>query len=550
MSGLNTTLDVLAQTKNEAAVPVLLAALDAPHLNVQAGAIHALLKRRGSAGPRALIKRWHRLSERWKNAASEKVGRITGAIRDAILSGDEQLVKNGCDAVLWISEYDLLPTLVNAALDRSNPYCDLASETVVSLCESLCEALASPRDYRNRRDPQSARRNAVGALERVADHYEQHKNKLLLEAFVMLVNRENSVLRRVLQHPHDPAYTTIMRLLAHSHRPGVMRLLLNYLDDADAPSSIFSVLARRSDVTFVRHFLKRFGGGVRSTARQHLKRIESFGWLRDGAKILSALSEQEQRGALELAMTSGISRLDAFEVIRAALESVHPGTRRFAAECLGEFRGADANELILETVDDDDPAVQAHVAGLLREHSIPGAITKLLQLLVSPHESVQQAARENLSEFSLKRFVTAYDRLDEDTRRERGALVKRVDPGFVASLRAELQSEERSQRIRALQVAITIDATREVEDELVEMLSDTDDLVRLKAVLALQACGTDTCRAALHDALLDPNDRVGQAAQAALEEFGSSSLATEPGSVPTFELDALTDPPGTEGAAL
>ena len=542
MSGLKTTLAVLGQTKNDAAIPVLMAAMDAPSLAIQSGSMQALLERRGPTGPRELLKRWHKLSERWKKAATEKVGKITGAIRDAILTGDEQMVRNACDAVMWIRDYDFVPLLVNAALDVSNPQSELSAETVLALCECLCEELATTRDYK-RRDPQAARQHVVSALEPVADRFDQYKNKMLLEAFLMLANCENPVLNRILEHPHDPAYATLMHLLSSSPRPGVMRLLLNYMD-IDAPSSIYSVLARRSDLTFVRHFLRRFASGIRPSARSYLKRVESFGWLNDGGKLLAALDDDEQRGAIRLAMASGMSRLQAFAIIRAVLNSPNAATRRFAAEHLGAFRGTEANELILQTLQDEDPVVQSHVVGLLRDHNIPGAVNTLTGLLDSPNETVRDAVRANLSEYTLQRFLVVYDSLDDESRRERGAFVKRVDPDAISDLTAELQSDSRSRRRRAVEVALAIDAVMDVEHELVRLLNDDDHVVRGSAESALQHCASAVGRGGLPAEEID----VRCAAEDAWQEVSEHEGCAANPAVTRLPLDDGTTHFGTEGA--
>lgn len=539
MSGLKTTMSFLGKTKNEAAIPVLLAALDAPNLAVQSGSIHALLERRGPAGARELLKRWHRLSERWKKAATEKVGKITGAIRDGILSGDEQIVKNACDAVLWIRDYDFIPVLVNAALDVSNPQSELSAQTVLALSESLCEELATTRDYK-RRDPQAARQRVVSALEPAADRFDQHKNKMLLEAFLMLASRENLILNRILEHPHDSAYATLMHLLSNSPRPGVMRLLLNYMD-VDAPTSIYSVLARRSDLMFVRHFLKRFAGGIRPSARSYLKRVESFGWLKDGGKLLAALGDEEQRGAIQLAMGSGMSRLQAFAIIRAVLASPNAATRRVAAAHLGAFRGMEANELILQTLQDEDPEVQSHVVRLLRDHNIPGAVNTLTGLLDSPNEGVRDAVRESLSEFTFARFLAAFDSLDEDSKRERGAFVKRVDSDAIAELIEELQADSRSRRRRAVDVALAIDAVADVESELARLFNDDDRVVREAAEAALQRRVSDT----FSDATVDVRPVAGEALLDLAQHEGDSTKPT----APILPLDNGTTHFGNEGAS-
>ena len=152
--GLETTVALLAATKNEAALDVLIHALHTGQRAIQEGALRALLKRRSHAAQEELVRRWHTLSDRWKAIIAERPGRIAPAVRGAVSSVDTQLCANGCEAVLWLHEFDLMPALLNAAEDKQHPHASRIAATIVTLAELLYDELASPRDYRNRRDPQ------------------------------------------------------------------------------------------------------------------------------------------------------------------------------------------------------------------------------------------------------------------------------------------------------------------------------------------------------------------------------------------------------------
>jgi len=156
-SGLDTTFEVLAATNNEAASDLLLESLESTRSDVKFGALNAVTKRRSPRLHNELLRRWHTFNERAKLILVDSSPRLTKAIRDAILSQDQQLSANGCDAVLRMSEYDLIPVLVTAAEEHHNPNRDLAAGAILALAETLYDEVVTPRDYRNRRDPQSVR---------------------------------------------------------------------------------------------------------------------------------------------------------------------------------------------------------------------------------------------------------------------------------------------------------------------------------------------------------------------------------------------------------
>src|SRR5262249_28976257 len=157
---------------------------------------------------------------------------------------------NGCQAILWFREYDLIPALINAFEDEANPHASLAAETLLSLSELLYEELAGPRDLHPRRDPQLVRRNVTGSLEQSVLRYGRHRRVEPIEAYLMLAGRDNAALKMILLDPLHSSYLALIDSLTHSPRSGVMRLLLSFLEDPQAPSAALTALAHRTDRKF------------------------------------------------------------------------------------------------------------------------------------------------------------------------------------------------------------------------------------------------------------------------------------------------------------
>lgn len=548
--GLELTFSVLAKTQNEAAVRVLLDALDSQDRDVQVGALRAMLARRSPTAQRELLDRWHTLSKRWKRIVADSGGQLSNAIRDAILSPDEQLHQNGCDAVLTLREYDLIPLLVTAAEDTSIPRAEKSAETLLLLADSLCEELAAPRDYQNRRDPRVALAHVTGTLEQSVARFDQHKCREIVEAFLMLVGNDNPVLHDILHRPHDKAFLTLVNLLSNSPRRGVMRLILDALDDPRSPSVVYGILARRKDVSFVRHMLRRFSDDVPKSVQRNLKRIDSFSWLRDDMNLLSALNGEEQRGAIHLIMASGMSRLRAFDVIDFILTHGATEGRREAAVALNDFRGEAASASVVRALEDNDPLVRATAVRQLRERGTRRAMPTLLDLIDSPHEAVREAARESLAEFTFERFLATFGTLDNETLAETGRFVKRVDPLALEGLRSELQSPIRVRRIRAIQMAVAMKAVSEVEPLLIELIYDEDHIIRAAAAEALVESPSAASRTALRNLILDRSEIVRDSAERTLQIFAEreSPPNSEPGPL-LWDLIG-TDPAVETGEAM
>jgi HEAT repeat protein len=517
-NGLKTTLRLLSETENEASVRLLIPALDLPYPEVAEGALRAILDRRSLAGQHEVLSRLHTLSERWKQIISDQRGGLSQALRDAVLNTDPQVSANGCQAILWFQEYDLVPALINALEDEANVNAELAARTLLALMETLYEELAAPRDYRNRRDPQRDRQHATSSLESSVLRYPKHQRKEVVEAFLIVAPCDNVVLTQVLSDPHHGTYLAMVDALLHSPRPGVMRLLLNYLDHPHPPSAALAALARRGDRKFVGRLLKRMASEPTSMAAQNLKRIELVPWTRPEEGLLTELDDADQPSVVRLVMASGMKRGEAFKTIEWLLRKGAPAGRRAAASALAEFNGAEANQAGLAALDDPDPLVQAAAVRQLRQRGIPGVLARLIDLVDSPHGAVREAASDSLTEFRFPRFLGAFDLLEDDARRSTGALVKKIDPSAIPLLREELRSAVRSRRLRGIQVTVALDAMMDVESDLMRLAGDDDHLVRLESIRALSLSTSPSARESLAFALADSSLLIREAAERALCE--------------------------------
>ncbi len=514
--GLQTTFELLTETPNEAAVSVLIAALDSPHAAIQQGALRAILKRRSPTGKREVLRRLDRLGPLWRDVLAEYRGRMTATLRDAVLGSDGAMCANGCQAILWFGEYDLMPALITAAEDTASPNAPRAAATLLELAEQLYQELAAPRDYRNRRDPRLVRQHVISSLELSLKRFKQHKRHEIIEASLLLMSRDNATLKKILQDPHDGSYLAVLDVLRHSSRSGVVRLLLGYLEDPQAPMAALQVLAHRSDAKFLKHLLRKIGYEPSSIAGQNLRRITQVTWLQGDLEEVGELDDQGQHAAVQVALASGMKRLEVFQVLAHLLRGGKPGGRRAAAAALVEFHGAEANQLIIDALDDPDPRVQAHVLGQLRQRGIPGGVQRLLQMIDSPHEVVREAVRGALSEFSFDRYAATFEMLSDEVRRSTGALVRKLDPQSVPTLAAEMQQSSRTRRLRAIEIAEALQVVPELEPALVELLGSEDHMIRAAAARALGEGASAASGEALATARQDRSVVVQEAAEASL----------------------------------
>ncbi|MGC4006721.1 MAG: HEAT repeat domain-containing protein [Pirellulales bacterium] len=520
--GISTTFALLAETSNEAADALLASALESKDARIRDAALGAVLTRHSPECHRRLIEKLHEFDQTWRERIAAQHERLSSAVRECVLSKTEQTCKNACEAILWFRDYDLLQTLLNAAEDQSNPHRKHVAETLTRLIEHFYEELAGPRDYARRRDPQRMRDYFIGLLETSLSRFSKHQSHEILEAFLLLVQRDNSLLKQILNEPRHPAYLAITEMLTHSPRGGVMRLVLSFLDDPHAASSGITLLAYRTDHKFLDYLLRKIGYEPSAQVSHNLRRIENIAWLQGDLSHLSRFNEAAQHAVGVLAVRAAISRRDAFHVLEWLLLHGKAGGRRGAAKLLSEFNGAEANSLLLQALTDPDPQVQATLIAQIRPRGIAGAMNRLMEFLKSPHECVRVAAREGLSEFSFKRYLTIYDMLDEDVRISTGRIVLKVDPTSLTELLQEYRAPARTRRLRAMAITQLLDVVYAMEEALIGLIDDEDHVVRAEAVRALGRCDTETARFALERAKADRSAIVQEAAEQSLDELAAA----------------------------
>lgn len=517
--GLQTTFELLAQTENEAAVEILMPALDSPAQAIQQGALRSLLERRSLAGQREILNRLHEVDDGWKAIIEEHRASMSQALRDAVLDPSPQLCANGCQAILWFREYDLLPALVNAVEDEANPNAALAAATLLDLADLFYSELSGEGPWRQRRDPELLRERMTSCLEGSVERFRRHHRVAVIEAFLMLAAHGNAALRRILLDPLDSSYLPLMDVLAHSARPAVQRLILEFLDDPHAPSSMLTLLAHRGDLPFIERLLHHVGEAPKATVRHNLARVGSIAWLREPYTLLDSLAEEHQQAVVQLIRASSMNRLEAFAAIAYLAVQGKVAGRRAAVAALKEFHGVEANKLALKALEDDDEEIQSLAIRQLRDRGIPGAISILIDALAAPAAAVREAARECLMEFAFPRFLATFDMLDEEVRGTTGMLVKRIDPNSVSLLREEIKSPSRRRRIRAVQMAAAMQVVAELHEEILEAMVDGDHLVRLEAARALGQSDSPEACTALRGAEDDRSLTVREAAASSLDQI-------------------------------
>jgi HEAT repeat protein len=519
-TGIHRTWNVLARTRNRAAVSVLAAALGSHNAEVRAGALRALARRTDPESLQQVLEHYGRFGEQERVVLADALRDIprwlTTTLGDAVDRGDAAHCQNACHIAILCRDYDLIPRLLAVTENRSHPHAAQVAATLLRLASLLHHELREDRGQRTRRDPFFARRHVLAAIEQSLARYERHQRLEIIEAFLLLAPSSNPVLRRILQDAHDPCHAQVVASLSSSAATGVLELLIELLRDTQVPASALGIIARRTDRKFLDLLLRTVGHPVSLRVLHNMSRFDRVEWLQSRRDVLLELDGQSQAAAVEMAAAADISRDDQFELLVMLLRRGQAEGRRASCAALADFHRPQAVPLVLAALQDADRGVQAAAARQLRLRHVPHALERLVAMLDSPAAEVRDAARDSLQEFSFTRYQASFDLLDNDSRRTIGRLVFQVDAAVRPRLANLLGSPSFSIRQRAIDMIVAMGAEDAMADVLQTALGDVDVAVRAAAAAALGCASNADVIHALEKAATDKHRSVREAAEQSL----------------------------------
>ncbi|MEM9588910.1 MAG: HEAT repeat domain-containing protein, partial [Planctomycetota bacterium] len=111
MHGLELTYEVLAESKNEAAIDVMVQVFKDPEPKTRRLAIRALLQREEPRAARAVLQRWDLLQTDDLNHLRPRKRWILGAVKQALAS-ESEMSRNGVAAAKSLGIDECLPQLI------------------------------------------------------------------------------------------------------------------------------------------------------------------------------------------------------------------------------------------------------------------------------------------------------------------------------------------------------------------------------------------------------------------------------------------------------
>ena len=521
---IDKTMQVLASTANAQALEVLVAALDVAHEHIQSTAVTALIKRNSSRGQLEVIRRLTRFSDKVRSSVESQVGRLSDALRQALLHGDSEMRTNGLELVRSAEDFSQLPVLLEMLKDGPIETTNLAADSLRDLVDRLYEhcqtgnASRSPTRYL--RNAPQVKHKVLSNFDRALLHFAglSHQREIV-EAVLILGEADNFAIKRLLTQGGVECRQLTSSLLMTSKHPGVMELVLEYMSRNYPPPQIFEVIAQRDDPEFIAHLLHNFPKNLTAAHQKNYRQIESVAWLSGSTLLLEEIPPSLQEKVVQFVSATGLPANVKLSVQEWVVRHGPPEGRLAAADVFSAMGDDTVQSIISNSLNSDDEDIQAWATSQLRSQGISEALPLLIERLDSPLPTVRDAAREELQSFNVTSMIEMFEELDPAVCLNAGKLIAKIDPNCFDKLRLELASPIRRKRIRAARAAGMMGMQVEVLSSLVAMLEDSDPLVRRTGIETLSQVHNNESIHSISQLLEDVNPRVRDAAARALDDL-------------------------------
>lgn len=527
--GIAATFSLLRTLPIETQLEFAEAALHEPYPELQAAGFDLLSDPAGLNRPEVILRHYPLLLAEVKKRIGERRDLFLSMARKELASSQDS--RRRAALALWadLGGFEALPALVEGVLDPSGTVREAALEALERLALLYRHHREQGRrgDRAGREIVERYRPGLLRALRELLGIYSE-KGKWIFVDLALGFGEEafEAVNEAVPPRADSPLHQAFRQALMEAPGPEAAELLFRmFCDPASRLREMArEVMERRRDAVFGRSIAAWLGGLSPERRAELAGRVTEIPWW-PAVQAVPDLEAPAAAGVLAVFSSAAIDpgRRDA--MILHFLESPREEVRIRALEVLREVRSPRLAEAVRRALGDPSEAVQRVAARSVEVLDPSQRIPLLGPLLQSPLEELRRVAMREISRVGFDRYMAAFDRLSPSLRESAARALAKVDGAMLDRLAEEIHSLDPQRRLKALQVAGYVEAGRELQDLLRELLSDPDPRVRATAVKIVEVSGNVEGMRLLVGALGDPDDRVRANAVEAFEEIGDPRYA-------------------------
>ncbi len=515
------TFQFLSHSESPHALPTLVAGLAASAPAIRAAAAEAIILRRQTNAHLELIRRIDLHSPGMNEILRRNLTVLAYSLRQSILQGDELLRANALSIVSAAESYQHLSTLIQYFERPNIPDRDQVVQLIRQLTDSFDHYLnLETHTPQTVRDPILTRDQYLENLERLIPAASPEDLPILLESLMILAPLEHRSIKNLLRPAPDPIRAAGEKILMESIHPAIMSKVVELMGYESAPLKVIHIIRRRTDPEFVSHLIRSIPGRLTQNWFNNFKRIDAIDWLENAEEVCEQIPPSLHLRLVHLVSETNLSDFERHRVLTWVMKHGAPEARSAATRILTEVDNGLVQELVMNGIESGEEEVQAWATTQLRVCKIPQTFEMLIERLDSPLAQVRDAARHELGDFSLQKFLTVFDDNEPEVCIRAGQLMQKIDPNFMDQLRFEVEHPIRTKRIRAIRATAAMQLQSRVVDSLLKQMEDEEPSVRRATVDALKTIlRADVIAALAHASHHDNNARVREDAIRACQQM-------------------------------
>ncbi len=523
-SPLDSTFAVLAASTSNEIDALLCAAVCSSHEDAARRAARQISAKPDLGRVTEVAKRSAQLNPGAAEEFASRIESLTSLLQQVLNSKDSTVSAGAIEFIEHTSSLSLVSTLIPIAEDGSHPLHDAAfksvREIVLRISDKLSGIEVAALAHVKNDELQRKKFDLLAEFDKRSEKFNDlAAPQLMVECILLLGDLNCTAVKNLLENRGNACKHMVKTVLAQGSHPRLVNVVCHNLTVEQPHQKVHQVFLTRSDVDFAARVLEWLPQAPSGTLAENLGHIDELPWLDIEHPTWNSLPQALHAKLVTLINALGIDSSAKHQLKKWILQNSGPEGRAAAGDLFSDLPEEEKQEVLYEALSDDNPEVEAWATHQLRSQQVPDAFQQLLKRLDATNDIVRDAARDELSDFTLEKMYAFLPKMPKATAMRCAEVMLKVDPTTTDTIREELQHPYRWKKLRAARAAAVLGLIDNVLNAIGKLTEDPEASVRRSALEAIAESKSRDSLAWVERRLNDPSRNVRQAAQEALDQI-------------------------------
>ncbi len=516
------TMKTLERSHSANAMAALVHALQVDIPAIRDAAAQTILRSGSSLGKVEIIKNIQKLSPDIVEMLSSENHAITVPLRHCLLHGETDVALHALETVESAQLYEEIPTLLKVLRKATGEIANRCEQVISRLVDSLSENYTHSKHEKHIASQQSCELAIQQFWTDLSSSEISPRPHVAVQSILILAHGDNAIAHMLMRESSDQIQGIAWVILEESRHPGVLVFLTSALKVKYVSPKMLEIISQRQDIEFQLQMIRATPMKPSVHQERNYRQLNELVWLQPTQEFWDAIPSELHPRVVQLIQLLAFNRILKASFASSIFNFASVPARNAAAEMKSLMKQEEYEASVLHALDADDPGTEAWGVAQIRETNLTNKYRLLVNRLDSPHEEVVNQVRETLGRFDVQRAIDFCESAKPSIGPKLAELLLKVNPYAIQELSRELANPVRSRRLRTARSIHFMQLQRELTHALLELLLDSDSIVRRAVVEILADVPTRQVLATLRSLHDDPSPRVREVALAAIEKIGQS----------------------------